>query len=213
VVYNGYDKAIFNQSAPDDDRLSFLRRKFALDRAYLWHHGVIQPRKNLKRLIEAYRLMLDRNPNLDLDLVLAGPNGWGYDEILAVAARKGNHRGRVILTGVLEASDLAILLKGACLAVIPSLYEGFCMPMVEAMACGIPTIAANSSCLPEISGGVLKYFEPHFVEDMAACMENTLEDGETRRLLAQRGRERAMAFCWKACAVQTLAVLKRYGQA
>jgi glycosyltransferase involved in cell wall biosynthesis len=213
VVYNGYDDAIFHPSAPDVERSSSLRKRFGLERPYLWHHGVIQPRKNLKRLIEAYRLMLERNPTLALDLVLAGPRGWEYDEIVTAAGKNGNDRGRVILTGALEDSDLATLLKGASLAVIPSLYEGFCLPMVEAMACGVPTIAANSSCLPEVSGGVLKYFEPRSVEDMSACMEQVLDDGEARRLLAQRGRERATTFSWKGCAVQTLEVLKRCGQA
>ena len=71
-------------------------------------------------------------------------------------------RGKVILTGALGDRDLSLLVRGASLEVIPSLYEGFCLPMVEAMACGVPTIASSSSCLPEISGGVLRYFDPEF---------------------------------------------------
>lgn len=213
VVYYGYDDALFNTSAPDDERSSFLRGKFGLERPYLWHHGVLQPRKNLTRLIEAYRLMLDMNPTLELDLVLAGAKGWRYDEIVAAAAKNGNHRGRVILTGPLEDSDLATLLKGACLVVIPSLYEGFCLPMVEAMACGMPTIAANASCLPEVSGGVLHYFDPYSIDDMAACMERLVGDSEARKRLAQVGRERAATFSWRGCAEKTLQVLKRCREA
>jgi glycosyltransferase involved in cell wall biosynthesis len=213
VVYLGYDDTVFNLSAPDDDRLKALRARFGIRRPYLWHHGVIQPRKNLGRLIEAHRLLMDRNQNLELDLVLAGPLGWKYEEVVAAAGERMNPRGRVILTGALDDSDLVVLLKAASLAVIPSLYEGFCLPMVEAMACGVPTLAANSSCLPEVSGGLLEYFEPRSVEDMAGCMERALEDSERRRLLAQRGRERAAMFSWKRCAVETLAVLKRHGEA
>jgi glycosyltransferase involved in cell wall biosynthesis len=190
-----------------------LRTRFGLKRPYLWHHGVIQPRKNLKRLIEAYRLMLNRNPALECDLVLAGAKGWQYDDIVAAAAKNGNQRGCVILTGPLEDSDLATLLKGASLVVIPSLYEGFCLPMVESMACARPTIAANASCLPEVSGSVLQYFDPCSIEDMAACMERLLEDPEARTRLAQLGRERAATFSWKGCAEGTLRVLKRYGEA
>jgi glycosyltransferase involved in cell wall biosynthesis len=211
VVYNGYDDTVFNPAAPEDHRLTLLRQRFRLRRPYVWHHGVIQPRKNLKRLIEAYRLMLARNPNLELDLVLAGPTGWEYDEIVAAAGQNESHRGRVILTGALDDSDLSTLLKAASLAVIPSLYEGFCLPMVEAMACRVPTIASNSSCLPEVSGGVLRYFDPRSAEDMAACMEKMIEDTEARRLLAQKGGERAAHFSWSRCAAETLEVLKRHG--
>jgi glycosyltransferase involved in cell wall biosynthesis len=212
VVYNGYDNATFNQDAPDEERSRLLRAKFGLERPFIWHHGVIQPRKNLKRLIDAFWLMLARNRNLDFDLVLAGPKGWRSDDIVAAAGKRQNHRGRVVLTGVLDDRDLATLLKGATLAVIPSLYEGFCFPMVEAMACGVPTVAANSSCLPEVSGGVLEYFEPRSVEDMAACMTQTLEDGRARQLLSRRGRERAEFFSWRRCAEQTLEILRRRGE-
>lgn len=212
VVYNGYDDAVFNNSAPDCERQKLLREKFGLERPYLWHHGVIQPRKNLTRLIEAHRLMLSRNRNLELDLVLAGPLGWEYEEIVAAAANGANHRGRVILTGALDDLDLVSLLKGASLVVIPSLYEGFCLPMVEAMACGVPVITADASCLPEVSGGVLKYFDPHSVEAMAVCMERMLEDDDGRRALAQRGRERAACFSWRRCAAETLRVLKKHGE-
>ena len=151
--------------------------------------------------------MLSRNRNLDLELVLAGPLGWECDEI--VAAANGTDGGRVILTGALDDPDVALLVKGASLAVIPSLYEGFCLPMVEAMACGTPTVVSNASCLPEVSGGVLKYFDPGSVEDMADCMEKTLEDRELLAELTREGKERAGFFDWQRCATQTLAILKR----
>ncbi|HEY6308107.1 MAG TPA: glycosyltransferase family 1 protein [Candidatus Angelobacter sp.] len=211
VVYNGYDDAIFNSSPADAERQTLLRQRFGMDRSYLWHHGVIQPRKNLKRLIEAFRLVLARNAHLELDLVLAGPLGWEYKEVLATAAHAANNRGRVIVTGALQDADLVALLKGTSLAVIPSLYEGFCFPMVEAMACGVPVVAANASCLPEVSGEVLQYFDPCSVEDMAACIEHTLQDEEARKGLAQRGRERAACFSWRRCAEETVDVLKRQG--
>jgi glycosyltransferase involved in cell wall biosynthesis len=209
VVPYGYDDAVFNDSAPDGERHKVLSERFGLERPYLWHHGVIQPRKNLKRLIDAYRRMLSRNPNLDLDLVLAGPLGWEYQETVAAATDGVGHRGRVILTGALDDADLVCLLKGATLAVVPSLYEGFCLPMVEAMACGVPVIAADASCLPEVSGGTLKYFDPRSVEEMASCMEWVLENAVGRRELAALGKERAAAFSWRRCAEETLNVLRK----
>lgn len=206
VVYLGYDKTLFNDGAADPVLQKKLRARLRLDRPYILHHGVIQPRKNLKRLIEAYRLMLSRSANLELDLVLAGALGWEYEEIMA-AARESNC-GRVIVPGTLEGPDLAMLIKTASLVVIPSLYEGFCLPMVEAMACGTPVIASKASCLQEISGGVLKYFDPYSIDDLAMCMEHALEDQELRGGLSLEGKRRAAFFDWRRCAEETLTVLK-----
>jgi glycosyltransferase involved in cell wall biosynthesis len=211
VVYLGYDKAIFNDAATDPELQSNLRKRLGIGDSYIVHHGVIQPRKNLKRLIEAYRMMLEMNRNIHADLVLAGPLGWQYADILAAAQANAGSRGRVVLTGALADTDLVLLLKGAALAVVPSLYEGFCLPMVEAMACGAPTVTASASCLPEISGGVLEYFDPLSVEDMSDCMQRGLESEELRKALSQKGRERARVFDWQRCAQETLDILKREG--
>lgn len=207
VVYLGYDKALFNDVGVDPELQRKLLAKLRIDRSYILHHGVIQPRKNLKRLIQAYRLMLSRNPNLNLKLVLAGSLGWNYEEILQEINHGVADNSSVVMAGALDGPDLAMLVKGATLTVIPSLYEGFCLPMVEAMACGVPVIAANSSCLPEISGGVLQYFDPCSIEQMASCMEQVLEDRQLRARLAQEGKRRAQCFNWQRCAQETLTVL------
>jgi glycosyltransferase involved in cell wall biosynthesis len=207
VIYNGYDKTLFNDAAPNPEQQKRLRARLRLDRPFILHHGTIQPRKNLKRLIEAYRLMLSRNSNLELDLVLAGELGWEYEEILAAAHTTGKP-GRIVLTGGLDGPDLVLLIKAANLAVMPSLYEGFCLPMVEAMACGIPVVAASSSCLPEVSGGGLKYFDPCSVEDMAHCMEQALENEDLRKRLVGEGKRRAADFDWRRCAEETIGVFQ-----
>jgi glycosyltransferase involved in cell wall biosynthesis len=207
VVYLGFDNAIFNCAPLDDGLGQKLLERLGITRPYIFHHGVVKPNKNLKRLIQAYRLLLSRNRNVEMELVLAGPLGWEYEEVVAAAKDDSIPRARVILTGALSDPDLAKLLKGATLAVIPSLYEGFCIPLVEAMACGIPTIASNSSCLPEISGGVLRYFDPRSVDEMAVCMEEALENEGLRKELIEKGRVRANNFCWRRCAEETLALL------
>lgn len=209
VVYLGYDKALFNDAAPDPVFLEGLRSRLGVQRPYILHHGMIQPRKNLERLIEAYRLLLSHNPNLELDLVLAGALGWNYAEIVKAAHNNSSHRSRVLLPGALDGGDLAMLIKGASLVVIPSLYEGFCLPMIEAMACDVPVIAANGSCLPEVSGGALKYFDPLSIEDMADCMQQALEDEGLRKALTLNGKKRAAVFDWTRCAEETLAVLEK----
>jgi glycosyltransferase involved in cell wall biosynthesis len=207
VVYNGCDHAVFNSKAPVAGLLEATKRKLGLKRPYLLNYGAMRPNKNLKRLVLAYHSLLRRNSNLDFDLVLAGPEGSSYDEVLGAVEQSNGSRGRVILTGALDQHDLVHVIKGASLAVFPSLYEGFCLPMIECMACGTPTIAANTSCLPEISGGVLRYFDPSSDEEMSACMEKVLENSDLRRELSEQGRIRAGQFEWRRCAEQTLAVL------
>ncbi len=211
VIHDGCDQSLFNADPPDMETLAALRWRLGIEGPYLLHHGTIQPRKNLKRLIQAYHLML-ADTDLNFDLVLAGQQGWASDEIVN-AATESRGRGKVILAGVLGDSDLALLIKGASLAVVPSLYEGFSLPMVESMACGVPTIASRTSCLPEISGNALTYFDPLSIEDMASCMHAVLCSSELSSSLRQRGIDRARDFTWQRCARETLNVLKKVAQA
>jgi glycosyltransferase involved in cell wall biosynthesis len=207
VVYLGYDRDHYNTVAPDEAHAQALLQRHHITRPYILHHGVIQPRKNLKRLVQAYRLMLARNRQLDVDLVLAGPLGWLYSEVLEEIKSDSSSRGRVILPGALSDSDLATLIKKSTLVAIPSLYEGFCLPMVEAMACGAPTVVAATSCLPEVSGGVLQYFDPLSVDSIAVSMEEVLEDAQLQRDLSTRGLASAQRFSWRRCAQETLDLL------
>jgi glycosyltransferase involved in cell wall biosynthesis len=206
VIYNGYDQDVFKSSPADPSEIQCLRQKLGIRAPYVLHHGVLQPRKNLCRLIEACRLLMTRHRDLAFDLVLAGPVGWNYESILRAAAHDLPN-GRVVRTGALTAKDLSLLVKGATLSVVPSLYEGFCLPMIEAMACGTPTIASKTSCMPEISGGVLRYFDPKSIEDMAACIAAGLCDSNLRAQLSQNGIQRARQFSWQRCARETMAVL------
>jgi glycosyltransferase involved in cell wall biosynthesis len=212
VIHDGCDQSLFNPDPPDMAAFAALRTRLRIDKPYLLHHGTIQPRKNLKRLIEAFHLMLANNADLDFDLVLVGQLGWESDDIVNATAKR-DERGRVILAGMLDDSELALIIKGASLAVVPSLYEGFSLPMVEAMACGVPTIVSNTSCLPEISGDALAYFDPLSVEDVATCMHAVLRDSDLNRRLRHKGIERAREFTWERCARQTLNVLMKVGQA
>ena len=209
VIYEGYDRALFHDVPPEATVRASLLGSLGIERPYILHHGAVQPRKNLLRLIAAYRLMLARNQNLDLDLVLAGPLAWQYQETVAAARENHDSRGKVILTGPLNDTDLSVLVRGATLEVIPSLYEGFCLPMIEAMACGVPTIASHSSCLPEISGETLRYFDLYSVQAIADCMKDALQSKDLRAELAERGKERARQFRWELCAAETLAVVEQ----
>jgi glycosyltransferase involved in cell wall biosynthesis len=213
VIHDACDHAVFNTMPVDSEASKALRGWLDIQKPYVIHHGTIQPRKNLKRLIEAFRLMLARDGNLDFDLVLVGQMGWASEDVTNAARNESGSRGRVIFAGMLTDADLAMLLKGASLAVMPSLYEGFCLPMVEAMACGVPTIASGTSCLPEISGQVLQYFDPLSIVDMAACIRSVLVDSNLSQRLREAGIARAREFSWERCARETLQVLMRVGGA
>jgi len=206
VAYLGYDRERFNSSPVDPRLQQSLLTSLGIRTPYILHHGMVQLRKNLGRLIKAYDILLNRRRINDLQLVLAGPFGKGADKVRKVASALSVNRN-IIFTGTLDARDLAVLIKGATLCVIPSLYEGFCLPMVEAMACGVPTIVANSSCLPEVSGGVLRYFDPLSEEDMAATIEDVLDHSELQDDLVKHGLQRASEFSWRRCAEETLMAL------
>lgn len=210
VVYLGYDRETFNPSLVDSGRQKVLLDRLGIHDPYIFHHGTIQPRKNLARLIRACRLLWDRRRDLRFQLVLAGQLGWQYQGILEAANGVGG-AGKVVFTGAMSDEDLALLLKGAELCVIPSLYEGFCLPMVEAMACGTPTIASKTSCLPEVSGGVLRYFDPLSTEDMANTIAMVLEDRTLQQELVENGVRRASDFSWKRCAREVLELVRQNG--
>jgi glycosyltransferase involved in cell wall biosynthesis len=209
VIYNGYDRELFNTSSPDAEALQALRTRLGIPRPYILHHGVIQPRKNLKRLIRAWHLLLSRHRNMELDLVIAGPPGRHHEQVFKLGQACSGPGGQVIFARMLSDYDLSTLLKGASMAVIPSLYEGFCLPMVEAMACGVPAIVSSTSCFPEVSANALVYFDPLSVEDMAAKMESGLCDVELRGQIREQGLERAADFSWERCGRETLDVLLR----
>jgi glycosyltransferase involved in cell wall biosynthesis len=215
VIYLGYDKQLYNDGSLDREACSALLSRLGICRPFILHHGMVQIRKNLVRLIRAWDLVTQSREDFGAQLVLAGPLGHGHEEILK-AREASPKREHIILTGELPGADLSMLIKSASLCVIPSLYEGFCLPMVESMACGVPTVASNASCIPEVSGGVLEYFDPHSVEEMADVIRRGLEDSSLRDRLRKGGLTRAAEFSWERCARETLHTFRetfdRYGR-
>jgi glycosyltransferase involved in cell wall biosynthesis len=206
VTYLSYCLDKYNTEPADANLKQRVRDKWKLQRPYILHCGTLQQRKNLVRLIEAYELMISKHPEMNFDLVLAGK--WWRQELIVKAADRVIVPGRVVLTGLTEEDELEALVKGAALSVIPSLCEGFCLPMIESMACGVPTVVANNSCLPEVSGGVLRYFDAESVEEIAHTMHSVLESPSEQQRLRKDGLQRAAEFSWERCARQTLEVLR-----
>ena len=148
--------------------------------------------------------------NRNLQLVLAGKRGWMYEEIWARVRALGLGE-QVVLPGFVDGADLAALYSGARLFLMPSLYEGFCLPALEAMVCGTPVACSNTSSLPEVVGDAALLFDPLDVGAMATSSTKALEDQELRAKLIACGLERVKAFTWERCARQVLGVLEQVG--
>jgi glycosyltransferase involved in cell wall biosynthesis len=182
------------------DELTTRLARFGLQAGYLLCVGNLQPRKNVRRLIEAYAgLPSDVRP----PLVIVGQESWRYDEIYASIQ---THRlaDEVHFTGFVQPDELVALYGGAAVFVYPSLYEGFGLPVIEAMACGVPTVTSNRTSMPEVAGQAAVLVNPDLVEDIRAGIERVLRDETLYQTLANEGPRRAAQFSWGRCAEATV---------
>lgn len=203
VVHHGVSSA-FCPAEPD--RIKALRRQYGLPRPYVLFVGTAEPRKNLPRLVKAIAHLRTRFQH-DVDLVIAGKAAWGSSELRTCIDDERLHRN-VHLLGHARFEELPVLYSGALAAVQPSIVEGFGMPILEAMACGTPVVAANASSLPEVCGGAALLFDPHNVEELALLLNRLIEESALRSEFARRGKIRAAQFTWAKSARETLAVLR-----
>lgn len=183
-----------------------LKEKHSLDKPYILFVGTLQPRKNITRLIEAFSML--RNP--EVDLVIVGKKGWLYEEIL-VAPEKFHVRDNVKFLEFIEDDELASLYKQAEFFILPSLYEGFGLPVLEAMQQGCPVITSNVSSLPEVGGDAALYVDPENTSDIKEKMEKLLTDKTLQKDLIEKGKKQVKKFSWEKTAQETLAVLQQVG--
>lgn len=174
---------------------------------YLLTAAKYEPRKNLARCLEAFAGLVSRS-GIDVQLVVAGAAGWKTDSVTTTLERF-NLGERVIRTGYLARSDLVSLIRGARGLIVPSIYEGFGLPVLEGMACGTPVICSNAASLPEIAGDAAGLFDPYDVPAMAHFMERLMTDPQWADELRQRGLKRAATYSWKRTAEETLAIYER----
>lgn len=206
VLYSGVDER-FRPQVPEESRARV--RELTGGKPYLLSVSTIQPRKNYARLIDAFaRLVGDARAQIaDAVLVIAGSKGWMYEEVFE-SVRRFDLAKRVIFPDFFSDADLPALYAGATLFVYPSLYEGFGLPVAEAMACGAPVVTSNASSLPEVAGDAALYFEPRDVNAMAQAMQRALNDEALRADLRAKGLEQAKMFSWEKAARELLASFK-----
>ncbi len=200
VVVPGVDAA-YRPLPPDE--VGAFRQKQGLGR-FVLHVGTLQPRKNIPVLLEAFA----RQDDSELKLVLVGGKGWLYDEIFQQVQALGLTE-RVVFTGYVPDDELPLWYNAAELLVFPSIYEGFGLPVVEAMACSTPVIASNSSSIPEAVGDAGLLFAPDDVETLAKQMTAVLTNPLLKDKLRQQGLVHAQTFSWERAGAETAAVYQR----
>ena len=192
--------SLFTSASEDRDPGQVLAR-MRVPLPYVLFVGTLEPRKNLVRLVRSYRRTVVA-AGLPHALVLAGPSGWGSDELLHELAAPGG--GRIIRTGAVSSDDLDALYRAADCFAYPSLYEGFGLPVVEAMSRGVPTLTSNVSSLPETAGDAALLVDPADEDAIAAALERILTDRDLSSDLRERGPRQAAGFTWAATARATL---------
>jgi glycosyltransferase involved in cell wall biosynthesis len=185
------------------ERVAEVREQYSLPERYALAVGTLEPRKNLTRLIEACGPLFHAD-HLD-GLVLVGSRGWLYEAFFEYLA-SSPWRERVIMPGFVADADLPAVYAGAAVTVQPSLYEGFGLPVLEAMACGSPVCASRSSSLPEVGGEAAIYFEPTDVDAMSEALHTVVTNAERQQAMRTAGLARSRQFTWEETARQTLAL-------
>jgi glycosyltransferase involved in cell wall biosynthesis len=190
--------------AGDNSHFQFLNLP---TRNYFLYVGRQDPYKNLQRLITAFSALPHRN---DYELWLAGPYDKRYSPLLEIQAQELGINHLVKFLNYVSSDELPIIINQAIALVFPSLWEGFGLPVLEAMACGTPVITSNISSLPEVAGDAAILINPYNPGEITAAMTTIINDSETRKQLSEKGLKRANQFSWEKTGLATVEVLKQY---
>ncbi|MBN1954004.1 MAG: glycosyltransferase family 4 protein [Anaerolineae bacterium] len=203
VVYEAAAPHFRPQSA---EAVAAVRQRYNLPPRYLVFVGTIEPRKNLGRLLETFEVV--RAEGLSDGLVVVGRRGWLYGDFFT-RLEQSPARDAVILPGYVPDAELPAIYAGAQALVLPSHYEGFGLPVLEAMACGTPVATSNTSSLPEVGGDAALYFDPDDGEAATAITRRLLGDADLQAEMRARGLAQAARFSWQRAARETMAVYNR----
>lgn len=188
----------------DKEKINEVLKKHKISDPYICYLGTIEPRKNLMNLFEAFNA-LKKQEKIPHKLVLIGKDGWFFEEIYKKAKELGIEK-EIIRTGFVSDNDIPYILNGADVFTYPSFYEGFGLPVLEAMACGTPVVTSNVSSLPEVAGNAAKYADPNKQDDIAQQILSFIKSKEEREKYSKLGLERASTFSWQKCAKKHLEI-------
>jgi len=199
VVYNGYEKKPITKSLKLKTDISITNKP------YLLYVGTLQPRKNILTLIKAFEII--KKTHSDLELIIAGKKGWLYEDIFLKVEEMGLE-DCVYFTGFITDQQLSYLYQNARCLILPSLYEGFGLPILEAMSFDCPVISSFAASLPEIGGDACLYFDPNSDKDLAEKINSLLINDQLRLDLINKGKTRVKEFSWNKCGEETLKLLR-----
>ncbi len=203
VIYEGVDDS-FKEEIDSDFRKKILE-KYGLTGKYLLCVASIEPRKNFLRIINAFSEFIKQEEYKEYSLVCVGGRGWKNIEIYSLVKQK-NLEGKIKFLGFIEESELAPIYNQAEIFLYPSLYEGFGLPVLEAMACAVPVVTSNVSSLPEVASDAAILINPYSEKDIYTTVCSLLENGSLREELISKGLDRVREFSWEKTARETLKV-------
>ena len=191
----------------DQNEITRIKRTYNLPRPFCLAVGTIEPRKNLPFLVEAFA----RSKRNDHDLVIVGKKGWDT-ETLERNIQKLHLNERIKILEYVPEEDLVVILSSATALLFPSLYEGFGLPILEAMACGAPVVASTASSVPEVAGEAALYADPKDFSAWQAQISRVIADPNLRQVLRSKGLARAKSFTWENAALRTLEIFYKVGK-
>jgi len=201
VIYPGVNGQFFPQS---EEVVAKVKSKFRINKPYILYVGKFEPQKNIIRLLEAFQKVSGRE---DVVLVMAGPFNWYY-HIIREKVGELDISDKVVFTDFVTDEEMSALYSGASVFFFPSLYEGFGMPVLEAMACGTAVVTSPVCSIPEVAGDAAVFADPTSSDDMADAIVRCMKDTTLRSGLISKGKKRAEAFTWDKTAAMTLEVYK-----
>lgn len=200
VIYNGIDDIAAEKHVASKTR---LQSKYGIRDAFILFLGTLEPRKNIPRLIQAFKRVSSRSRFQNIQLVIAGGHGWESKNLAAMCDKLGLSND-VIFTGYVSRSSKIGLMRHAEAFVFPSLYEGFGLSNLEAMALGTPVVTSDTASMPEVMGDAAVYINPKSVKSISDGIIKILSSPKLRKSLTQKGKRQSTKFHWDICAKQTL---------
>ena len=205
IIYNGYNHRLY-QPIIDQTIIQKTLDKYNIKQPFIFYIGRLEKKKNTDKLVEAFCLLREQCPEIKHKLYLVGDASYGYDEI-KYQINEFNLVDEVIMTGWVEEEDVPAIFSAAAAFVFPSNYEGFGIPLLQAMACQTPIVASRAASIPEIADEAALLFNPNDVYDMAEKIAKVITNHDLRTKLIKAGQERVKNFSWQKCAQETLEVI------
>jgi glycosyltransferase involved in cell wall biosynthesis len=206
VIHNGYNSDLYRPLKEETEKVTAVLKKYGLEKPFFLYVGRLEKKKNTPMLIEALAILRENNPEVKEKLVLIGNASFGYDEVKYVI-EEFNLNMDVMMPGWVDENDLPYIFAAASAFIFPTRYEGFGIPVLQALACGLPTAISDLEVLREVAGESVLYFDRDSATSMAAAMKRIVSDENLRAELRQRGLKTVANFNFEKCARETLEVL------